>query len=661
MKNVIKSFVIVAAAALTVISCSKGIEELTPGKTHHVKIHVSYTDTKTVINEGVSSASFKWSSDDASRFHLFENSTEGTAITLTSTDAYASMTLGADFATVSAAEYTYSAYLAKNTTPSGAPKIPTAQISTATSYDPDSDILIAEEQTYATTKNELNMRFGRPVVINKMTLKGLATGETVSQVVVSADKYITGYYTIASNSWAGQSSELTISTDQTVPLSGEVTVYFVTMPVSGATLTVTATTGNYIYSKTFTKTIDFVQNEVTVFGVSSLTETSKANYTGTYVITNAAGNKMANVWAGGNNLPAVDVTLEGGVIYYDPDAVTLSDSQVTLTKITDSESEYYGMYTIVQNSKYLYAAGNDKNYLKAQAGTDANAYWEVSCTSGDWSIVASKSTNRNVMQNNGDLFACYASASQTAVALYETAANVKPTPVIAANNINIGSGSVASTNTGATFNSNTSTVAAAAYDNAGLTVPSTWLAVSVEGTTVSYSASANTGASRIGYIKITATNSDSRSVVKTITVTQAAASPSEVEVLNEVFDDSQTTDSNTAITNETFSNFSGATSKAFKSQYGGIKFGNSSSSGYITSKSLDLSSSFTVKLNVLKYGSDTGKVRVTVGEVTKEITPTDTDTQYTLDFDAATSTSTVKIGTSAKRAYIDNVIIIRHD
>ena len=128
-------------------------------------------------------------------------------------------------------------------------------------------------------------------------------------------------------------------------------------------------------------------------------------------------------------------------------------------------------------------------------------------------------------------------------------------------------------------------------------------------------------------------------------------------VLSEEFDNSSTSDSSTAITNTTFSNFSGETSKAYKSQYGGIKLGASNAAGYITSKSLDLSRPFTVTLNVLKYGSDTGNVEVTVNGVKKTITPTSTDTQYTLSFSAATSTSTVKIGTSAKRAYIDNVIV----
>ena len=135
----------------------------------------------------------------------------------------------------------------------------------------------------------------------------------------------------------------------------------------------------------------------------------------------------------------------------------------------------------------------------------------------------------------------------------------------------------------------------------------------------------------------------------------------DVAVLSEEFDNDTTSDSSSEFSSSKFPNFSGSTSKAYTSRYGGVKLGSSSASGYITSKSLDLSSRFTVTLNVLRYNTDSGKVQVTVGDVTKEITPTTTDTAYSLDFDAATSSSTVRIATSTKRAYIDNVIITRHD
>ena len=138
-----------------------------------------------------------------------------------------------------------------------------------------------------------------------------------------------------------------------------------------------------------------------------------------------------------------------------------------------------------------------------------------------------------------------------------------------------------------------------------------------------------------------------------------------VIVLSEQFDNSTTADSSTAITTSKFPNFSGATAKAYTSKYGGIKLGTSSAVGYITSKSLDLSSSFTVQIDACKYGSDSGNITVTVGSVTKTINNSELGAAgsfktFTLSFDAATANSTVKIATSSKRAYIDNVVIIRN-
>lgn len=170
------------------------------------------------------------------------------------------------------------------------------------------------------------------------------------------------------------------------------------------------------------------------------------------------------------------------------------------------------------------------------------------------------------------------------------------------------------------------------------------------------SANASTTSTRSATVTLKADGVDD--VVINLSQAKAAGDePTSTVILYEEFDNSSTTDSNTTITSSSFENFSGNTSKAYKSKYGGLKLGSSSASGFITSKSLDLSKPFTVKINVLKYSTDTGKVQITVGDTTKEITPTETDTVYEVEFDAATSSSTVKIGTSAKRAYIDNVVI----
>lgn len=136
------------------------------------------------------------------------------------------------------------------------------------------------------------------------------------------------------------------------------------------------------------------------------------------------------------------------------------------------------------------------------------------------------------------------------------------------------------------------------------------------------------------------------------------------ELLNETFDNNLTSDGTQALSQgDVFlGDFSGETSKTYKGANGTVKFGTSSYQGYITSKSLDLSTAFTVTLDACKYSSDVGNIVVTVGSQSKTIANSTlgaagTFNTYTLEFEAATSSSTVKIGTSSKRAYIDNVII----
>ena len=166
----------------------------------------------------------------------------------------------------------------------------------------------------------------------------------------------------------------------------------------------------------------------------------------------------------------------------------------------------------------------------------------------------------------------------------------------------------------------------------------------------------NTGATRSATITFSAEGCDD---VK-VNVSQDAQATGIAYLINEEFDNSTTADSSSEITNSKFPNFSGSASKAYTSQYGGIKLGSSKAAGYITSKSLDLSKAFVVELDACKYGSDTGNIVVTVGSATKTINNSElgvagTFKTYTLEFDAATSASTVKIATSSKRAYIDNV------
>lgn len=137
-----------------------------------------------------------------------------------------------------------------------------------------------------------------------------------------------------------------------------------------------------------------------------------------YIIVGTKDDKVqAMGYDKGNNRAAADgITIEGNT-------ATVTSADVYEFMIGGNAKDGYTIYDQSSESTgYLYAAGNDKNYLKTQAKNDANGLWTITFGEGGVaSIVASQSSNRNVMQYNSgsSLFSCYADASQSPVYLYE--------------------------------------------------------------------------------------------------------------------------------------------------------------------------------------------------------------------------------------------------
>lgn len=72
--------------------------------------------------------------------------------------------------------------------------------------------------------------------------------------------------------------------------------------------------------------------------------------------------------------------------------------------------------------QFIYAASSSANHLKSEEALDANGSWIVSiASSGAATVTAQGSNTRKVLQYNSgsDIFACYGTASQAAVALYK--------------------------------------------------------------------------------------------------------------------------------------------------------------------------------------------------------------------------------------------------
>lgn len=341
MRRSIKILSLLVVAAMTLLGCSKSdeINITKESTTHRVTINASQPSTKTmIVEDGSSIATFKWSTDDASRFVVKENDVVGTDVELTTTD-YVKMSLSATFEDVAASSYVYTASLAKNRTSAGFPKIPAEQTSSAISYDPDADIIIAEPMTFSVPQESLSMMFQRPAAIAKMILKGLTEGETVSKVEVSADKQITGYYD--NGTWTGESSTISVLTNQIVSSTGQIAVYFIAMPAEAATLTVTVYTDQNTYGKTFLKTVTFKQNTVASMNVSNLKKTITTTFT-------VGQNEGENIYEIASIFPSVKngvkFTCEQGEgaqpVFYSPfrwysnNTVTISAGTTALTGIT---------------------------------------------------------------------------------------------------------------------------------------------------------------------------------------------------------------------------------------------------------------------------------------------------------------------------------------
>ena len=141
-----------------------------------------------------------------------------------------------------------------------------------------------------------------------------------------------------------------------------------------------------------------------------------------------------------NNRAANSITISGNTVSV-TEATQNSTDNVSNQAVAlvlgaaTGNAEYYTFYDAVNNG-YLYAASSSANYLKTQTTNNENGEWNITFNGNDCSIVASGSSNRNVMQfnyNSGTpLFSCYAAVNSNykAVSLYVDAATLSTDPAI---------------------------------------------------------------------------------------------------------------------------------------------------------------------------------------------------------------------------------------
>ena len=150
----------------------------------------------------------------------------------------------------------------------------------------------------------------------------------------------------------------------------------------------------------------------------------------------------------------------------------------------------------------------------------------------------------------------------------------------------------------------------------------------------------------------------------TMGINMSGATRTAKSVSNLPFEDDfswqESTDENTKIENLSSDWVSGT--NVYGGEVGAIKIGSGKSNGSITSKNLNLSNPFHVTVSARAYNaSDESSLVVTVGNnsytADEIITSTEDYTNFIINCPAATSSSSVTIGTDNKRAVISNVKI----
>lgn len=286
---------------------------------------------------------------------------------------------------------------------------PTVQQPTATSFDSNADLLIAKSISLESQPTELQMSFGRAVAIGKMTVKNLASAESVLGVKFTApDKKVTGRSyvdmtagTVKEYGYPGNFSDnvtLSYSSEMNLKANGAtgMTAYFTCFPfevAAGETFTVTVTTATKIFTKTVTvqegRALAFAAGDSSTFAVdmTDAAEETTETLSGDYVITATQSEityAMSSL-ADGSRLAPVVIT---------PSNPYKTGDETLIWTITKSGDNY----TISQGENYLSWQGGSTN-----GATTSTSPYELVITknkTGNTYQIASAATPSRILAKN---------------------------------------------------------------------------------------------------------------------------------------------------------------------------------------------------------------------------------------------------------------------
>lgn len=298
MKNIMKSIMLFAVAAMAFTSCTKESvnEAVKPNDTYTMKFVADAPETRTSVEVDGTTANFSWAVEGET-FTFIQNTAEGglkkgTDVTFANNAGLAEITATFTEATSPiVAVYPENAWVSDDNTNFNKAKliVPRDQSILDGTFDPNADLLVSKVVTPENTTDTHKLQFARLVAVGKMTLKNLPVvgTETIQRVNFSIDSEnaLTGRLyidleTAEVSEWGyyGQALNYVNLIDGNVTAAAANDFYFTCMPATvaaGETFTIEVTTDTATYTHSVTipdgKFIEFKSGRVAEFGVNMAT------------------------------------------------------------------------------------------------------------------------------------------------------------------------------------------------------------------------------------------------------------------------------------------------------------------------------------------------------------------------------------------------------
>lgn len=419
--------------------------------------------------------------------------------------------------------------------------MPATQYPEVGSFDPDADILLSgpaskDDNSRVAEGDDLGFSFHRIGTAVKMTVKGLASGEKLQKIVITAPVQVAGYvkvdlangdYLDGTLPYSNGSNVLTLKFDD-LAISGNLDVWFRVLAVDwSGTLEISAETDKADYYRTsaqetaitLSSPMVFADGGLTKFAVNlgvkrvakqagtvytKVTSNNEIGEGANYIVTYLASAEATTATAMGPIASGNSYAGYVSDIAVSNNAITIQNQAIQVVTFEEAENE--GEFYVKFGDKYLYctAAGNNKLALSETklSGSDAGKdVWSVT-PSGIKSTVFKNSTSNAYYEiqfnstSNQERFSSYP-GTQKAITLFKNGdVHVVPAIIPSTASLSVGYQGLTDADDLSFSLKNLEGTIEVTCDGTVVTE-----AVDVDNTIV-YSVSANTGEARTGWIKI---------------------------------------------------------------------------------------------------------------------------------------------------------------